>query len=493
MINIPESKPEFYARYETLPYKQKLVLKLFLLGFDDPESARLDLTFEAEQIALILISLCPEEISLLFNFMSKEQSEQIQRKLNNQDIIERLPMLRENPERNYLKPAKDRIRKSISNAGEHFGFRDLNVNQKNYYVRENLVTLFWQYKSELVNSSRLTEYGLDFLPSVRNFVNEEKWENYIKEPGSLVRIRSPRLMGKTFLINNLLRRLQGNQQYKIVYFTFNSCDSSVLFDYQTLIKFFSESLIEKMGLNHSIMEEWDEILNSLNQNMTILLEKCLSLMPENLILVLDDFHKIYELPYYQDFCSLLRGFFDNSRCPQEKIHHLWEKLHLVIAHSTDIYATLDINISPLANLGEIIHLEPFTIDEIRSLSKQYNLAFKESEFRDLYNLINGHPYLVTLTFNHLKNHPEETLKDIIKSACHQKSIYSSYLRGLLAMLKQSENLINDYGKIIGSTTRININDNIIWKLDSLGLIKEDKTNKITYFCDLYRRYFQENS
>ncbi|MDJ0658544.1 MAG: AAA-like domain-containing protein [Crocosphaera sp.] len=525
MNSIPKTQPEFDARYETLPYKRKLALRPFLLGFDDSENAQLDLSFYPEKIFLILVSLCKEEITLLFHEMSKEQSEQIQRKLNDTDIIKGLPTLRKKPEEDSLKSAKSRIRKNISMSAEHFGFRDPKFGKKDPYIREKLVQLFWQYKSELVDSSMLTRYGLDFVPSVRNFINEEKYENYIKEPGSLVRIRSPRLMGKTFLINNLLKRFKGNQQYRIVYFTFNSCDSSVMFDYQTLMKYFCQSLIKKMiediedeideikekqiNLNQSFTEDiealttlinklkpridkWEDLLPP-NQNMTILLEKLLSLSPENFILVLDDLDKIFELPYCDEFCDLLRYLFQESkRMLEENKPTLWYKSHLIIAHSTESYANGNIDHSPLGNVGKTIKIKPFTSQEVKTLSKDYGLTLKDKENEALYDLISGHPYLVTLTFNYLKNYPEETLKDIIESACHQGSIYSSYLRGLLVMLKQSEDLINTYDKVVNSSTSIKIDDNITWKLDSLGLIKQDNNNRVTYFCDLYHRYFKDN-
>ncbi|MGK7957510.1 MAG: AAA-like domain-containing protein [Crocosphaera sp.] len=509
MNSIPKTQPEFDARYETLTYKRKLALRPFLLGFDDSENARLDLTFHPEQIFLILVSLCKEEMTLLFHEMSQEQSEQIQRKLNDEDIIKGLPKLKTKPEQDSLKSAKLRIRKNISNSAEHFGFRDSGFSKKDPYIREKLVQLFWQYKSELVDSSMLTRYGLDFMPSVRNFIDEEKYENYIKEPGSLVRIRSPRLMGKTFLINNLLKRFKGNQQYRIVYFTFKSYDSSIFLNYQTLITYFCKSLIEKIknqiideiDLNQFLIDKLNSLMKeeavgyfpSYNENMVILLEDLLSLLPENLILVLDDLDKIFELPYCDDFCDLWRSLFQESkRMLEENKPTLWYKSHLIIAHSTESYANGNIDHSPLGNVGKTIKIKPFTNQEVKTLSKDYGLTLKDKDNEALYHLISGHPYLVTLTFNHLRNHPEETLKDIIESACHKESIYSSYLRGLLVILKQSEKLINTYGKVVNSSISINTDNNITWKLDSLGLIKQDSNNKVTYFCDLYHRYFKEN-
>ncbi|MDJ0845697.1 AAA-like domain-containing protein [Crocosphaera sp.] len=515
---IPKTQKEFNSRYHLmLNPKPNLILRLFLLGFTDEQIAKVCLSFNDDQIADILVCLCKEEITLLFNEMSKEQSQQINKKLNDTNIIERLPNLRGSFDSDILKTAKDNVRGHIYNTGKHFGFDE---GEK----RERLVQLFWQYQSELVDSSMLTKYGLDFIRSIRDFDQEERCLQDIKETGSLLRIRSPRLMGKTFLINKLLKRLRRNQQYKIVYFTFNSCDSSVLFDYQTLMKSFYQLLIRKMiediedeiaevkkkqtNLNQSFIEdikalktiivklkrirkEWEDLLPP-NQNITILFDKLLDLFTENLIVILDDLDKIFDLPYCDDFCGLLRHFFNKAHAPDNNKLKSWRKIHLIIAHSTESYANVNINQSPLANVGETINLKPFTMQQVQSLSKQYNLILEESEFKDLYYLINGHPYLVTLTFNYLKNYSQERLKDIIKSACHKESIYSSYLRGLLAILKQSEDLIDAYGKIVRSTTPISMNDPIIWKLDSLGLIQQDGNNRVTYFCDLYCRYFQEN-
>ncbi|MDJ0510450.1 MAG: AAA-like domain-containing protein [Crocosphaera sp.] len=485
MINIPQNQQEFEARYETLPCKQKLSLKLLLLGFSDLESARLNFIFYTEEIALILISLCQEEIALLFNQMSQEQRQQIEKRLHNPEIIRRLHNLRKEIDPEVLKKVKQRVRQNIHYSGKHFGFN-------NSDKREKLVALFWKYKSELVSSSRLTEYGLNFLPFIRNIPMEQRYIKNILELGSLVRIRSPRLMGKTCLLTNILKQLKSYNQYKIVYFSFKHCDSSVLCDYKNLMQYFLASLLKKLNLEQKLIEKWENVLPP-NENITILFEEFLSVFTEDLIIVLDDLDIVFRQPYDQDFCGTLRDFFNNSRSPENHKYQLWKKLHLILSHSTEIYATLNKNNSPLANVGTIIAIQTFNSQEIKELSKQYDLTLKEKEIEALSSLIGGHPYLVTLTFKYLKNYPEATLENIIESSKHKQKIYANHLQGLLGIVKQSQELVQAYGRILRATNPIKLDPIITWKLYGLGLTKMDESMSSSYcFCDLYYQYFKEN-
>ena len=60
-----------------------------------------------------------------------------------------------------------------------------------------------------------------------------------------------------------------------------------------------------------------------------------------------------------DFCRLLRGWYDMAR-RGSRIGAIWQKLRLVVVHSTEVYSSLDINSSPLAGIGLEIELPEFS-------------------------------------------------------------------------------------------------------------------------------------
>ena len=65
---------------------------------------------------------------------------------------------------------------------------------------------------------------------------------------------------------------------------------------------------------------------------------------------------------------MLRGWYESAK-QGDRIGQIWQKLRLVVVHSTEAYPSLDINHSPF-NVGIAIDLPEFNLDLGQFLAMQ---------------------------------------------------------------------------------------------------------------------------
>lgn len=87
-----------------------------------------------------------------------------------------------------------------------------------------------------------------------------------------------------------------------------------------------------------------------------------------LVLALDNVDRLFEYPHIaQDFLPMLRSWNEEANTQT-----IWQKIRLVIAHSTEIYIELDAHQSPF-NVGWPIKLLGFTPEQMQDLARLYHL------------------------------------------------------------------------------------------------------------------------
>jgi hypothetical protein len=241
------------------------------------------------------------------------------------------------------------------------------------------------------------------------------------QPGALIRIKAPKQMGKTSLMARILQsaRVEG---LKTVPLSLQLADSAVCTDLNRFLQWFCAVVTRRLGLPNRVIEYWDEIFGS-NYNCTDYFENYLLAEIESpIVLALDEVDVVFDYPEIStDFFGMLRAWYEKAKYGNGG-SDVWEKLRLVVVHSTEIYIPLNINQSPF-NIGLSVELPEFTAVQVQDLATRHGLDWGMEEVERLMKLTNGHPYLVQVALHHISS---ETiaLDELLETATYEDSIYS---------------------------------------------------------------------
>ncbi|WP_013320773.1 AAA-like domain-containing protein [Gloeothece verrucosa] len=304
----------------------------------------------------------------------------------------------------------------------------------------------------------------------------------IKKPGALVRIKAPREMGKTSL---LLRALDyaASQGYHIVSLNLEQIDNVILDNLPRFLRWLCANITHQLELEMKLDDYWDEDIGSKISCSLYLRNYILKQINAPLILSLDEVQALFEHPLVaKDVLPLFRSWYEEA-----KRQPIWQKLRLIIVHSTEIYVPLQLKQSPF-NVGLPIELNNFNLEQVQHLAQRYGLNWSDGqEARQLMAMVEGHPALVHLAIYHLSC-GDITFAQFIDTAATPSGIYSSHLqRHQVALLEQPE-LAKALDTVLKAQEPISLDSILSYKLSSMGLIKK-LTDKVIPNCELYRQYF----
>lgn len=308
----------------------------------------------------------------------------------------------------------------------------------------------------------------------------------IEKPGALIRIKAPQQMGKTLLLERILAYARG-QDYQTVILSCEA-DSTVFTDIEKFSQWFCATVGKQLGLPKKLDDYWDNIFGC-NDNITDYFEEyLLAELTKPLVLALDRVDRVFEHPTIaNNFCVLLRGWNDKAKI-SERTGAMWRQLRLIVVHSTEVYSSLDINHSPLANVGKIITLPEFTHQQVQDFAKLYGLDWLNTgEAYQLMAMVGGHPYLIQQALDYLKRH-NVTLSEFLQIAPTEESPFSAHLRQHLWNLQQNLELATAFSEVVTNDHPVRIETAQAFKLQSMGLVQL-QGNDCSPRCDLYRKYF----
>nr|WP_267871594.1 AAA-like domain-containing protein [Nostoc sp. CHAB 5715] len=318
---------------------------------------------------------------------------------------------------------------------------------------------------------------------------EELVYNEILHPGCLIRIKAPRKTGKSSLLNRMIAYAR-EQGYQIAYLDFQEADEDIFASLDKFLRWFCVNVSRQLNLLPSLDDFWDTEMGSKVSCKIYFEAYLLQYIDQSpVVLALNEVHRVFEHPNIaRDFLPMLRFWHEQAKQDQ-----IWQKLRMVVVHTTEIYIPLKLNQSPF-NVGITITLPPFTLNQIQKLALAYGLhwaADSEGTKRlvPLQAMVGGHPYLVSLALYHLC-HEEITLEVLLESASTQVGIYSQYLRELLSLLQKEPELMSAMEKVIATNEKVELDAIAAYKLESMGLVQLNG-NQAHTMCELYRFYFSQ--
>ena len=306
--------------------------------------------------------------------------------------------------------------------------------------------------------------------------------------GCFIRIKAPRKMGKSSLLNRIIARAK-QQGYKAVKLDFQEADESVFASLDTTLRWLCANVSRELNLIPRLDDYWDEDMGSKVSCKIYFQAYVLEQIEKPFVLAFNEINRVFEHPIIaQDLLPMLRSWHEQAL--QEET---WQKLRLVMVHSTEIYIQLHLNQSPF-NIGLAISLPPFTLQQVQDLAVRYGLDWATGSqgaqrLAPLQAMVGGHPYLVSLALYHLCRE-WMSLTELLQAAPTPSGIYSQHLRENLTLLQSEPQLASVLQQVLSANHSVPINAIAAYKLESLGLIQLDG-NQASPSCELYRLYFQQ--
>lgn len=311
----------------------------------------------------------------------------------------------------------------------------------------------------------------------------------ILQPGAIIRIKAPRLMGKTSLMARILYQAR-EHGYQTVPLSFQLADKAVFINLDTFLRWFCESVGRRLHRLNQLDDYWTTYGSK--DKTTAYFEECLlEEIASPLVVSLDGVDRLF--PYRDiadDFFSLMRAWYEYAKYGDSS-SELWKKLRVVLVHSKEVYLPLDINQSPF-NVGLSVELQEFSLQQVQDLVGRHSgLNWTNAQIDKLMDMVGGHPYLVRLALYHIQHH-DITLEQLLQTGFTEAGIYSDHLRRHLWNLKQHPALAAAFSHVVTTPAPVELDSESAFKLHSMGLVVHRHENKVAPRCNLYRQYFHHH-
>ena len=404
----------------------------------------------------------------------------------------------------YINPQKKINPNSVSSHISKICQDKFNIKNEpggGYTQRDELILLFVKYKPELVCQELLKEFGernpeapkaleLPEGPVRLNsefYIERSRMEadcyEQILERGSMIRIKAPKLMGKTSLLNRIMEHAK-TKDYRLVRLDFRDAETEIFSNLNKFFHWFCLNISQQLKLESNIDKYLQGRGGILVNCKNYFQAEVLEAIDFPLVLALEEIDCIFSYEEIaRNFLSMLRSWFDETTKTD-----IWENLRMVLLHSTNVYVQLPVNQSPF-NVGFSVDLTEFSQPNILDLARRHQLSWGTDEVAALMAMIGGYPYLVRKALYHLKD-SNLSLADILQNAATDVGIYRQYLQSHWANLQKYSELKAALQQVVCADSAVKLEKVLEFKLLSMGLVKQNQ-HGITPSCRLYRDYFAE--
>ncbi|NEQ43107.1 MAG: AAA family ATPase [Leptolyngbya sp. SIOISBB] len=310
----------------------------------------------------------------------------------------------------------------------------------------------------------------------------------VLKPGSLIRLKGPRQMGKTSLLRRILHHAKVHD-IEVVPLSLHRVDQATLQDLDRFLRWFCANVSHQLGVTPKLDDYWNADIGSKVSCTLYLEEYLLKQIQTPVVIAIDEVNELFQFSQISaEFLPLLRSWYEDAKEIDE-----WRKVRWILSHATDIYVPLQIKQSPF-NVGLSIPLPEFSILQIQDLVERHGLQDLVgdngiSELMPLLEVISCRPGLVRLALYHLSQH-NMAVDELVANAHTQSGIYNDHLRHLLAAIHPYQDLQSALLDVIASEGPLELPPMVAYRLESIGLIKLEG-NLAIVSCGLYSKFFSQ--
>jgi len=304
----------------------------------------------------------------------------------------------------------------------------------------------------------------------------------IVQQGVTISIKGPRQVGKSSLLNRIIKAAKDESKH-VLFLDFQLLGKADLSSDEIFLRRFCAWVSEDLELEDRVDEYWQKNISQIQRCTRYISRYILKELGSPLVLAMDEVDKVFDAPFRNDFFGMLRNW-HNSRAMSD----IWNNLDFVLVTSTEPYQLIDdLNQSPF-NVGQVIELEDFTLEQVRDLNLRHGSPFNTSGEMKLMALLNGHPYLVRKAL-YLVASGQITTTELFNDASNTRGPFGDHLRRLLSLLHDRQELKQALRQVISQNTCEDLQR--FWQLRGAGLVRSSGQAVISR-CQLYADYFREH-
>lgn len=158
-------------------------------------------------------------------------------------------------------------------------------------------------------------------------------------------------------------------EYRTLDLSFHLADREDFQDLTTFLQRFCANISAGLRVPIRIHQLWDDVLGSKMNCRAYFEQYLLPKIISPLVIGLDEVDRIFQYPEIAtDFLSLLRAWHEEATTCE-----IWQRLRLIIVHSTEASIPLDHSQSPF-NVGLSVELQDFGPHQVWELVRRYGLG-----------------------------------------------------------------------------------------------------------------------
>ena len=327
-------------------------------------------------------------------------------------------------------------------------------------------------------------------PEVEDFIYVERQSieavcyQTLCQPGALLRIKAPGLMGKTLLMARMVSKLR-QEGHRTVCLNLGYAEQADLSNLNSFLRWFCIGVGELLGLPNCLDQYWNENIPNKVNSFGYFHRYLLPQAESPLVICIDEVEQLFNHPVVgEEFFGLLRAWHETA-----KTISIWRRLRLVVVHSTENYIQLNINESPF-NVGVPIELPEFIPQEVQTLAQKYGLDWEMAQVNQLMALVGGHPFLVRQACEYLQMYSDVTLEALLETADTEAGIYANHLRRYWEILQRHQESLQALQTVVTAPNKVRLEAKQGYWLSELGIVKL-VGNEVMMSCNLYRQYFSD--
>jgi hypothetical protein len=307
----------------------------------------------------------------------------------------------------------------------------------------------------------------------------------LRRQGVTLVIKGPRQMGKSSLLLRVVSRAKA-QNKKIAFLDFQLFDKRALKNADDFFLHFCSWLTHELNLENRLEEHWSSSLGNNIRCTDYVGKYVLPSLSAPLMLAMDEVETVFDTPFRSDFFGMLRNW--HNRRAMRTIDPVWRQLDLALVTSTEPYQLIDnLEQSPF-NVGKVVKLEDFTIEQVSDLNEKHENPLTEGQVLKLIDLISGHPYLTRRALFLVATDIIST-NELFNQAFEEKGPFGDHLRWHLFRIYDKPHLVSGLLQVIHRQSCPD--ERVFFRLQGAGLVQREGKRVIPR-CQLYAEYFKEH-